>query len=423
MLWVFVIIGLVTSASILGRLALAMIRRQRSGWIEIMALVPLAVAWIAQHTTVVGWVAMLLALALELLRWATTTVPVKTRAGGTASRRSAPSCETLTEIATPDARTDGPVRPARDAVAVSEAAAAAAPPQPARPTEPPLECVSVAVLRTVAAAAPDVFHASLRRMGCRDAELMATSSRDRQVGAAPDAGPFWVLAGSIELEVSAKSTPVDAAQIEFAVAQSWDWPEAAGAVSSHEGHVVFRSYRPATVGRAEVVDLHHRAHAAVAEFAPVVAVLWPGAGRLISAAAMPRSSPGLADAAALARSCISFRACPLEEGESQGFVSDTVGLSGFGLPDLQVVSRNEPDEEVSSLVYELAQRFFAVGCDLREGQTLEGADGQQWSVHFTKSMCPPDRDVVQLVRQTEAGQPGSVDSAGPNSAGASPGTC
>ena len=373
-----------------------MVRGQGHGWLEIAALIPLAVAWMAQHTTTLGWSAMLLALAVEMLRWATD-------AGGKPtgvvplSRASEPAVHGGEGPDEADARKPEATAGTGDSRETPESDQSLPTGGIAPPAGASLEYVSVVLLRSRADVTPEVFNASLRRRGRRDARVVPGVAERSALPTAASA--FRIALGETSLDVSPYGHPLESAQLDSAVAQSWDWPEAAASVAGHEAHMVLRSVSAWHEDPPAVVGLHRAAHAALAEFTPVTAVLWPAAGRLTRSPAGSDAESATDEPAHFPRMCISYRSCRVEQGDSAVFVSDTVGLCGFGLPDVQVLTRTEPDSEVSSLVYETAQRLFFAGCRLQDDQVWPGASGEEWSMARARALCPPEREVIQLTRR------------------------
>lgn len=369
MLWLFVILGLVTSGSVLCRLSVSEGARRRF-WPSLAATaLLLVVAWAAQHTTAIGWFALLIAFILEAVQWVARL----------ASRRTT-TAPPLQPITVPEEVQGSPPE-----------AGELLDPEPLPSHEirtPPRSFTTVALLRTAWEPAAEVFLASLRRTGQRDAGLSEESEEDRS-------DRIRVRVGTMRLDLATFRTAVTQSQIDYAAEQAWDWPEAAEHVAGHSAHVTLTTQYPAEAAPCTVVQLHHRAHSALAEFAPVVGILWPDACRLLPAASLSDHC-GSADDAAPTRCCVNFRVFPLEGAETGHFVADTVGLHAFDLPDIQVVTDREPDDVISAVLYDLAERFFRTGCDLEEGQELHLPSDVCWRVRKTSSRFPPDRSVIQL---------------------------
>jgi Domain of unknown function (DUF4261) len=196
--------------------------------------------------------------------------------------------------------------------------------------------------------------------------------------------------GPVAVDLRSSSTPLQAEQIDYALSQAFDWPEAASRIKTHAGHITITTHTTDDVTRHEIIRQHVQAQLALAEFAPITAVLWPDAGRLIQ----PGNMAGLLlPGADLTTACISFRTFPQEHGRA---VCDTAGLCAFGLPDLQLTTDGEPGDREAALLYDLAGELLAHGCNLEEGETLPARFKSEYVVHVGRSIHPPSRQVLEL---------------------------
>lgn len=236
-------------------------------------------------------------------------------------------------------------------------------------------------------------HASLRRAGQRNAQLIPDRQSDE---------PVTLDVGGTLLEVVLFPAPLDRATIEFAAAQSFDWPEAAEAVSGHQAHIVITTRAFEETDRAEIVRIHHRAQAALSEFAQVQAAFWPDAGRLVPTHELSALATAAAGTDSPIATCITLRTFP-PEGDRSLFVCDTVGLHGFELPDVEIVLEHEPDEVVSAALQEISGRFFVVGCDVGDGERVAMLDGSIWRASRGSARFAPSRAVIEL-RQADSGE-------------------
>lgn len=351
MLWLFVIFGLfVFTAAAFGFLSTARIRSSLSA-IHFIALFLVAVAWVMGHKTGTGWTALLAGSFLEIVAWG--RVLVAANVGG--------------EGAVPQ-----PV-PAEERSRIDEF--------PAADSRPMLSFESVSLLASVWQAAPEVFLASLRRGGRRDATLTGATQHTAQFGI-----------GAAILEMRCESAPLARDQVEYALSQTFDWPEARRQTQGHAAHVVFKSSTTDETPRLDVVRLHLLAHTALAEFAPVVAVLWAGAGRLMSIAGVRGISKDRLEPTEV---CINFRSFALDAEDAGKTLCDTVGLHAFGLPDLQIVVNGEPNEGISEMLYAIARESFGQGRVLNEGEVLSQG-GVQYTVRKETAGFPPERIVLSL---------------------------
>lgn len=377
MVFVFAVIGL--AASVMALLGLAERRRHRAALpIHACALVLVTLAWWAGHLRAIGWVAVAAASGMELAVLVRRSVGNRLLAECGGSGKASESAVTSRAVDRPCDAADTGV----GATAGADSAAVQVPPAPMAP--PYTTC---ALLSAAWEPSAEVFLASLRRGGLREAE-----TADRPASA----GPMRLRVGSIVLELTPAAKPIPASEIDYAASQSWDWPDALSAVSGHAAHVLLTTRTSMNTPRREIVRLHSRAHAALAEFAPVVGVMWQDAGRLVPFSAPGDDATGSGEGAAPIAVCINFRMFPPSEASPDQFVSDSVGLHGFGLPDLQIATPAEPDETVSNVLYHLAERFFSDGCEIADGSEIDLAHLGRWRAARCRASFEPAREVIEL---------------------------
>ncbi len=263
-------------------------------------------------------------------------------------------------------------------------------PQP-QPKPVPLrrECpfVTMVLLESPSKVVAEVFVASLRRGGERSAEWIKAGSRG---------GAIHVRVGEIDLHVENCSGAVSRSLLEYATNQSWDWPEAAEAVAGHTSHIILTSDAGTKVPPADTVRLHHQAHAALAEFAPMIAALWPNGGILSPPSSLQALRDLASDDPALLSSFVSFRTFPPEEWDGDEFISDTAGLHAMGLPDYEVATSSEPDDQTSTLLYEMADLAFKSPNTPGTQTEINLGDLGRWRIEQGRSRFPPERDVLVL---------------------------
>ncbi len=345
MLWLFVILGLcVFTAALFGFLITLRARSIQSG-LHFVALFLAGAAWMMGHQVSTGWTAVLVAGLVEVAAWfrAVTRDP----------RATVPSQPTPAEMPTPTP-----------------------PPKPLRTVS------SIALLRTRWQATGEVFLASLRRSGQREARLASKGE------------PIRVEIGPVAIELRMAGQPVPSAQLDYALSQAFDWPEAATHVKGHVAHIVVASQATDDVARAEVVRQHLRAHVALAEFAPISAVLWPDAGRLIAPAELQRLTRPGSD---MTGACISFRSFPEADGS---VVCDTAGMFAFGLPDVQMKTAGDPGNAAAKLLYRVAEELFGFGVAFADGEKLPARFESDLHTYDSRAAFPPARRVIELREAT-----------------------
>ena len=350
MLWLFVILGLLVFIGSAFGFVSTWRGKSRLSALHFAALFFVAVAWVIGHGSRGGWVAVLVASLLELVAWARVSISAS-QAEEVPSVIEFPS----KQDAIPDG--DGHGKPDPPRISVS----------------PPATLESLCLLPAAWRGSADVFLASLRRGGQRDAMLVG------------DDPPTYRI-GEIELVLTVERRPVAPATIEFALSQTFDWPGAADAVSSHVAHVRVVTRAACSIGRREIIRLHVRAYLALLEFAPALAMLWPKAGRLVSSEALRAERVERIDVVSL---CVSFRSFAVDKD----VLCDTVGLHALDLRDMEIVLPTEPDDAVSAILYEKATAQIETGVAL-DSTELEVDENRRFPGTVARSALPPDREVI-----------------------------
>lgn len=229
----------------------------------------------------------------------------------------------------------------------------------------------------------EVFLASLRRSGQRDAALAVPSEAG---------GTIRIQAGPIRLELCSFDEPWQPADESFMQADT-DAP-----LRTHAAYASIVSVFEISGSRDDVIRLHHRAHAALAEFAPALAAAWPATGLVVPAPELESLRSRAGDtSAAMAKTCTRLRSFELD-GPAAGMVLwDTLGLSALGLPDIQLVVEKGSDDAIQLVIRDLVDRFLESGCDLENGSEIMLGGDQTWRVTHTRAAFSPDREVIQIV--------------------------
>lgn len=386
MIWIFVTIGMIAFASAVHGALTAVTedgRDQPGRLMHSIAAMLLIGAWTTGHVTGIGWGCLAVAAAMEIgLRIRSNAIE-----GRMAEQQAARDAEAVRAATVKDhlANPDSSIATETDRATVA----------PAVP--PPSPFVTVVLLLDAHQVTGDVFVASLRRAGRRDAQLTSGGA----------AAAWQVRIGDITLEGSNHRLPLEADDLSEAAAQTFDWPEAMETCRSHAGRIRLTTRAPANTPRTEVVAAHRMSHAAIAEFAPVCGALWEaarllrpvarGASRADDVRQRPMDQEPARDAVHDSmETCINFRVTPLEGSEPAIIVSDTVGLHAFGLPDIEIVTPGEPDERVARLLYLLAEEFFTHGCDWQDGDERDIGPHGRWRCERRRATLAPGREIMVL---------------------------
>lgn len=381
----------------------ALRRRGPMSWIEglsvrMVSVVLLLAALVLGHARAAGWVVLFAAVAVEALRWIVTRSQRGSRQEAADTEIGEPIYETNGDIPaeavaveesveSPQEEFGEPIYEEDDPGAYAEAigeddgesVGMAAPPLPT------LQAFTTIVLLRHAwrpAEAPIV--GGLRRAGQRDATGASARGGDPE--------RVRIKCSDLIVNVVNHPTRVDAALLDFATGQSWHWPEAASATAGHAAHLTVATSFPPGASLPDIVRLHHRAHAAVSEFAPTIAVLWPSAGKLTPVdeiAGLARGESGLLE------SCVTFRAFA-DGKQGAGQIIDTAGLAAMGRPDVELHTTDAPTDEISAALTDLADRLFHGEPPPADGDTLDWPGLGRVSVHRQPSHFEPARDVLRI---------------------------
>lgn len=371
-------------------------------WIEglrvrLVSMLLLLAALVLGHARPVGWGVLFAAAAVEGVRWIVTRSQRGSRQEAAETEIGEPIYETNGEppveavpepVESPADEFGEPIYEEDDPGAYADATGAddgesegmVAPPLPTLRT-----FTTIVLLRHGWRPAESPIVGGLRRAGQRDA--VGASAR----GGDPER--VRIKCGDLIVNVVNHPTRVDPAVLDFAASQSWHWPEAASATVGHAAHLTIATSFPPNIRLPDIVQLHHRAHLAVTEFATTLAVLWPAAGKLTRVddlGGLARGEFNLLD------SCITLRAFADPESDGAGQTIDTVGLSALGLLDLELHTQTAASDEASAALTDLADRMLQGEKPSAEGQTIEWPGLGLVSVHRQGARFEPPREVLRI---------------------------
>lgn len=182
---------------------------------------------------------------------------------------------------------------------------------------------------------------------------------------------------------------------EDAESQTWNWEGAADAVAGACGRLRIEERFSSGLERAARLKLLHATVRAVLEHAPVAAIHWEPAQRLVDPAFYVSS---LEHGTRLMDAAVNVRVFKVSDGRGGEYVMDTRGLTAFGLPDLQVHFHTLAVPRVAELLFAYAEYTFDKGDVLGDDSIVRGVTGtDEWECRRAKSLVPPLRDVVDIV--------------------------
>lgn len=459
----FVILGAVTLVAVLYGLIAAWRTRRGLVAMHMIALVLVIIAWSLGHMDLAGRIALVAAMLLEAIAWlgvrhdapARSIVPgnrtpnhvptysaepiYETEVPTTAEPiyddshpeptesvgepiASEPPMDDITPAPFADAAASGieeaadiadepPQPPYDDQQPAPETTGFPAPPQPAsQPSlhhqDSPEICIrTFALLARPYHVTLSVLLASMKRAGLRQARL---------VEPAQETAPAYIEIDGLKIGLVVDDEPAPPRRIDAALSQCPLNEDVVDAVRAHEAHIAVDVAYNRQTARTDAVLTAMRAQAALMEFAPVVAVVWPDAANIVPAADTAANiGATAADAIEAASVCINERRFELDGDNAGLLVLDSIGLGAFGLPDAQVIVAEGDAQRGNNAVRELSRHFLTHGCDLPDGGRHTLADGGDWRVTYTRSAFDPDREVVQI--RPEKTDPQNHDSQGAGS--------
>lgn len=379
-LGLFAVMGTLGFASSLYALV-ASVRSRRSPVLEGAAIIALGAAWWIGHVSAFGWLAMVVGVGLSALRLKGATAAATLETSGVEpSDHTQPDKMQTAETAPPPAPRAQVLEPSPS------------PSTSKQPSMPPQTYTTIALLGSSLKVSLEVLCASLRRGGERRAEVRAATQRG---------SPAHLMIGPIRLDVASNGQSLPRQTLEDAAAQSFEWPDALAVAGTHAAQVSFTTTvagyeRTGDTTRDAVLRAHLQAHAALAEFAPVIGVYYPASGLLIDAKNVSRLLAESDPLRLLSATGLGYRASSLEGEKAGCHCCGTVGLNDLGLMDIEIVTREEPDDDLTNALVRMVRRVYEAGEDAaRVGDEVPGYD-DSWTSGPAASFLQPDQQVMRF---------------------------
>jgi hypothetical protein len=147
---------------------------------------------------------------------------------------------------------------------------------------------------------------------------------------------------------------------------------------------------PGLARQARLALFQRLVRALVAEL-PVLAIHWVPSQRIVDPVAYVEADPQHP----LRQGPVNVRAFRVL-GSPDEMVMDTLGLSAFGLRDLQARVSDDRLPQVAGWLYEASRLVFARGDFMKDRDTVDGVDGALWRCHHAAAAVGPSRDVVDF---------------------------
>jgi hypothetical protein len=183
--------------------------------------------------------------------------------------------------------------------------------------------------------------------------------------------------------------------------QTWDWQEAEQIVSKVKQCITITMSFPDSLNRKDRIELVHRTVLSALDVLNPLAIHWLPSQRIVNPA---RYIDDLAHGGQLFSSAVNVRMFKIENSDER--VMDTIGLSAFGLPDLQCHFAGLDPRQVTVYLYELSDYVFRHGDVFRDDDTIDGLQpGDKWKIRKENAYVSPTRRVIDLWPGQNAPEP------------------
>ena len=227
-----------------------------------------------------------------------------------------------------------------------------------------------------------------RKQPAADAEIAHYFMLDAQVQY-KDAPPL-----PTQLCLFRGDSPPDAARLEKALQQTWDWDEARQVVASAKTMLLANDLMAAGLERKLRNKQFRGFIRAIQEVAPCIAMHWMNTelivhpGRFVFQQAEGGSGPLYGS--------INVRFFNIQ-GTNGDMLMDTLGLGVLGLPDIQCHYRELQPTGVARVLSNVAYYVFQRGDVIKDGETVPGIlENDKWRSQHEMALVGPERMVLDL---------------------------
>lgn len=188
---------------------------------------------------------------------------------------------------------------------------------------------------------------------------------------------------------------IEVPKLQLALSQTWDWPQKDEEVNRAKVKWVIADFNAEHLERKERIDMFNKALKAILGQLDCLAIHWNASIKVVSPEVFIKSLSN-EDSPDYLYGSLNVRLFVVDQEEGE-FLMDTMGLSAFGLPDIQCHFRNLNPEEVAGVLINYGYYLFEKGDVIQDGHTVQGlTEEQKWVCKHEHSMALPDRMVIRL---------------------------
>lgn len=186
----------------------------------------------------------------------------------------------------------------------------------------------------------------------------------------------------------------DASTLNPSLGQTWAWPQARTTVEACRHVILANDLMAATLDRSRRSRLLLGFVHAIMEVCPADAVHFMNCQLFVEPGKFLRQQSG--PIGEKLQSLVNVRLFQIE-GKQGECLMDTLGLSTFGLPDIQCHFHSLDCGAVANKLYDVGMYLFEKGDVIEAGETVPGlSDKEKWHCQHENALVGPDRIVLDL---------------------------
>lgn len=194
--------------------------------------------------------------------------------------------------------------------------------------------------------------------------------------------------------------PLAATEWEAALQQTFGWNReiARAAAERHRGFVLITDLMAAGLPPAERLELFQQSVLALLDVLGenCLALRWMRAGCLVDPAQY-RAAKSPEKRQDPLYPAVNIRLFQRQSGATTETVMDTLGMTAFALPDLQMHFQHLDPSAVAGFLYNIAHYLFGAGDVIEDGHTIAGmTPDSRWRCRHEMALAEPERAVLDI---------------------------
>ncbi len=179
------------------------------------------------------------------------------------------------------------------------------------------------------------------------------------------------------------------------------WPEAKEIIKSATGKIIISDLLFGYFDYKIRFNLFRKVLLSITSLVPCLAIHWKGSQKLTNPYYEKVISPSTKKQRLnLLDLAVNVRMFKIENNGE--IIMDTVGLSNFGLPDLQCHYKNLPPNDIAQILYSSAEYMYLNGDVIKDGETIQGiSENDHWICQHEVAIVKPNRIVLDINPGTE----------------------